>query len=111
MLLKLRVVEDVEVLEPQFQARPSLFEWNVFEQGPIEVEEPRPHDHVFSGTAKALVWAPIPGSSRICKRAGAEPCQPFLWVRYWRHQVRTIRSAAAQTERVGASIMNDCRYS
>ena len=60
MLLKLRVVEDVEVFEPQFQARPSLFEWNGFEQGPIEVEESRPHDHVFSGIAKALVWARHP---------------------------------------------------
>src|SRR5882757_8751790 len=109
---ELRVVENVEALEPQFQVRPPLFECEGFEQGHVEIDQARSHDRVFPGSAKALVGPAIPGSGWIGKRAGAEPCEPFLWVGDRGHKVRTVVDiTAAQTQRVGARVLNEYRIS
>jgi len=63
-IVELRVVEDVEGLESQFQAGTFVAgKWNCFEQGPIEVEEPWSDDYTFSSVAEALIRTAGPGSN------------------------------------------------
>src|SRR5579875_2196855 len=59
--LELRVIEGIERFRAKLQIRSSCFgEREGLEQGKVEVEQPRTHDGVLAGIAKALVPASRP---------------------------------------------------
>ena len=77
--LKFCVVEGVEGFRADFEMYAIRWgQWEGFEKGPIEVEEPWPNNGILACGPKSLVGAALPWSNRRSKGSGVEPLESGL---------------------------------
>src|SRR5208337_3435510 len=104
---ELRLVERVERLKAQFDAR-AVFpaaERDVLGQGQVCVVQPGTNHVVLARGAEALIGTAKPRGNRILVGTGAEPRRLLLRIADWSNQVRTV-ATSGQTERVSTGVGN-----
>src|ERR1035437_6009108 len=102
---ELRLVERVERLKAQFDARGVVLaaERDVLAQGQVCVVQPGTNHVVLARGAEALTGTTKPRGNRISVRTGAEPRRLRLRIFDWSNQVRTVASSG-QTKRVSSAV-------
>lgn len=102
---KLRLVERVERLKAQFDARAVVLaaERDVLGQGQVCVVQPGTNHVVLSRGAEALIGTTKPRGNRISVRTGAEPSRLLFRIGDWCNQVRTV-GTSGQTKRVSSAV-------
>src|ERR1017187_1131101 len=107
---ELRLVERVERLKTQFDARAVVLavERDVLVQGQVCVVQPGTNHVVLACGAEALTGTAKPRGNRISVRSGAEPSRLLLRIGNWCNQVRTV-GTSGQTKRVSSAVSDVVR--